>query len=239
LPYALGSAALLACACLQSRSAFGENPRQCGKACRGTKRFSGNSHDLDFNSSQKRPRGMPRVFQGGPGSPFAPPHGAVPPIPKETPRMLKCSGKRAGLSSRPADQERHRDQHGRQRCMARQVFVERLWRSVKYEEVYLRVYDSVAEARTSIGRYLDFYNRRRPHSNLDRRTPDQLTSPRCPSAWQPNHGRRATYQRGKTVQTTETAIGLKCPLMSCLAAISRFTVHRYEFVVVAKESSFR
>jgi putative transposase len=53
------------------------------------------------------------------------------------------------------------------------VFVERLWRSVKYEEVYLRAYDSVAEARTSIGRYLDFYNRRRPHSNLDRRTPDQ------------------------------------------------------------------
>jgi putative transposase len=38
------------------------------------------------------------------------------------------------------------------------VFVERLWRSVKYEEVYLRAYDSVIEARTSIGRYLDFYN---------------------------------------------------------------------------------
>jgi putative transposase len=53
------------------------------------------------------------------------------------------------------------------------VFVERLWRSVKYEEVYLRAYDSVAEARTSIGRYLTFYNSRRPHSSLDRRTPDQ------------------------------------------------------------------
>ena len=39
------------------------------------------------------------------------------------------------------------------------VFVERLWRSVKYEEVYLRAYDNVSEARTSIGRYLDFYNR--------------------------------------------------------------------------------
>ena len=38
------------------------------------------------------------------------------------------------------------------------VFVERLWRSVKYEEVYLRAYDSVSEARASIGRYLDFYN---------------------------------------------------------------------------------
>ena len=53
------------------------------------------------------------------------------------------------------------------------VFVERLWRSVKYEEVYLRAYESVGEARNSIGRYLDFYNRRRPHSSLDGSTPDQ------------------------------------------------------------------
>ena len=53
------------------------------------------------------------------------------------------------------------------------VFVERLWRSVKYEEVYLKAYDSVGEARGSIGRYLAFYNQRRPHSSLDRRTPDE------------------------------------------------------------------
>jgi len=53
------------------------------------------------------------------------------------------------------------------------VFVERLWRSVKHEEVYLRAYDSVGEARASIGRYLDFYNARRPHSSLDDTTPDQ------------------------------------------------------------------
>ena len=53
------------------------------------------------------------------------------------------------------------------------VFVERLWRSVKYEEVYLRAYNSVSEARASIGRYLDFYNGRRPHSSLDGTTPDQ------------------------------------------------------------------
>jgi putative transposase len=52
------------------------------------------------------------------------------------------------------------------------VFVERLWRSVKYEEVYLRAYDTASEARASIGRYLDFYNRRRPHSSLDDSTPD-------------------------------------------------------------------
>jgi len=53
------------------------------------------------------------------------------------------------------------------------VFVERLWRRVKYEEVYLRAYESVGQARDSIGRYLDFYNRRRPHSSLDGDTPDQ------------------------------------------------------------------
>jgi len=53
------------------------------------------------------------------------------------------------------------------------VFVERIWRSIKYEEVYLKAYDSVSEARSSIGRYLDFYNRQRPHSSLDRRTPDE------------------------------------------------------------------
>ena len=53
------------------------------------------------------------------------------------------------------------------------VFVERLWRSIKYEEVYLRAYASVSDARSSIGRYLTFYNTRRPHSSLDRKTPDQ------------------------------------------------------------------
>ena len=53
------------------------------------------------------------------------------------------------------------------------VFVERLWRTIKYEEVYLHVYASVLEARASIERYLIFYNSRRPHSSLDRKTPDQ------------------------------------------------------------------
>ena len=53
------------------------------------------------------------------------------------------------------------------------VFVERLWRSVKYEEVYLKAYASVGEAQISIARYLDFYNIGRPHSSLDRRTPNE------------------------------------------------------------------
>jgi putative transposase len=60
------------------------------------------------------------------------------------------------------------------------VFVERLWRSVKYEEVYLRAYDTASEARASIGRYLDFYNCRRPHSSLDGTTPDLAYSTSLP-----------------------------------------------------------
>ncbi len=59
-------------------------------------------------------------------------------------------------------------------CWRDNVFVERLWRSIKYEEVYLKAYESVSEARASIGRYLSFYNSGRPHSSLDRQTPDQV-----------------------------------------------------------------
>jgi putative transposase len=54
------------------------------------------------------------------------------------------------------------------------VFVERLWRSVKYEEVYLRAYETVSAARAGLARYFDFYNRRRPHSTLDGKTPDEF-----------------------------------------------------------------
>ena len=62
------------------------------------------------------------------------------------------------------------------------VFVERLWRSIKYEEIYLRAYDTVSDARASIGRYLTFYNGRRPHSSLDRQTPDQAYFNRLPQS---------------------------------------------------------
>ena len=54
------------------------------------------------------------------------------------------------------------------------VFVERLWRSIKYEEVYLHAYDSVRSARAGIARYIDFYNTRRQHSSLDKMTPDEF-----------------------------------------------------------------
>ncbi len=99
------------------------------------------------------------------------------------------------------------------------VFVERLWRSVKYEEVYLRAYSTVSEARTSIGRYLAFYNGRRPHSSLDRQTPDQVyfnrlpqsvaacrrrtrsTSTGCRNPWQLEPGRAPLIPAKAAVQT--------------------------------------
>ena len=57
-------------------------------------------------------------------------------------------------------------------CWRDNVFVERLWKSIKYEEVYLRAYETISAARSGIRRYLDFYNGRRPHRALDGITPD-------------------------------------------------------------------
>ena len=57
-------------------------------------------------------------------------------------------------------------------CWRDNVFVERLWKSVKYEEIYLHGYDTVSIARQALNRYFDFYNRCRPHSTLDGKTPD-------------------------------------------------------------------
>ena len=62
------------------------------------------------------------------------------------------------------------------------VVVERLWRSVRYEEVYLRADGAVGEARASIGRYFAFYNSRRPHSSLAAKTPDQTYFDNLPLA---------------------------------------------------------
>jgi putative transposase len=58
-------------------------------------------------------------------------------------------------------------------CWRDNIFIERLWRTLKYEEVYLHGYDSVSAATAGIGRYLTLYNTRRPHSSLADRTPDE------------------------------------------------------------------
>jgi putative transposase len=78
-----------------------------------------------------------------------------------------------------------RDEHGialsmdGKGCWRDNVFIERFWRSLKYEEVYLHAYESASQARAGIGRYIEFYNSMRPHSALDGRTPDAayFTSP--------------------------------------------------------------
>ena len=54
------------------------------------------------------------------------------------------------------------------------VFIERLWRSLKYEEIDLKAYDTVSQATQDIGDWMDFYNQNRRHANLNRLTPDQV-----------------------------------------------------------------
>jgi putative transposase len=54
------------------------------------------------------------------------------------------------------------------------VFIERLWRSVKYEDIYLRAYENGRELQAGLTRYLDFYNRRRMHQSHEYQTPDEI-----------------------------------------------------------------
>jgi putative transposase len=64
-------------------------------------------------------------------------------------------------------------------CWRDNVFVERPWRTIKYEHVYLRAYDCVIDARAQLGQFIQFYNTQRPHSSLDKKTPTSSTSHRC------------------------------------------------------------
>ena len=66
-------------------------------------------------------------------------------------------------------------------CWRDNVFIERVWRSIKYEEVYLHAYTSVSEAKKGIGDYIDLYNRRRPHSKLAKQTPDEFYTKTLPA----------------------------------------------------------
>src|SRR3954453_2125628 len=81
------------------------------------------------------------------------------------------------------------------------VFVERLWRSIKYEEVNLRAYDTVSEARASIGRYLTFYNGGDSTPALTGRRRTRPTSIGCPNPWQPEPGRAPLIAAHAAVQT--------------------------------------
>ena len=74
------------------------------------------------------------------------------------------------------------------------VFIERFWRTVKYEEVYIRAYDSVAEARSSIGRYLKYTTAVDLTQRLTGARPIKPTTPRCPSAWQHKRAQRGSLK---------------------------------------------
>jgi len=78
------------------------------------------------------------------------------------------------VASRPEETRTQRISMDGKGCWRDNVFVERLWKSVKYEHVYLHAYETVNEARAKLAAYLDCYNGRRPHSSLDRRTPDDV-----------------------------------------------------------------
>ena len=59
-------------------------------------------------------------------------------------------------------------------CWRDNVFVERLWRTIKYDEVYLKAYESVSHAKASLGQFITFYNSRRPHQAFAGKTPDMI-----------------------------------------------------------------
>ena len=54
------------------------------------------------------------------------------------------------------------------------IFIERLWRTVKYEEVYLKAYSNISEAKSELKKYFEFYNKRRPHQSHGNKTPDSV-----------------------------------------------------------------
>jgi putative transposase len=81
------------------------------------------------------------------------------------------------------------------------VFIERLWRSLKYEDVYPRAYDTVCEARLGIGAYLDFYNNRRYHQALEYRTPREVYAQAPPPPPQAGEPQPATQERRSCLTT--------------------------------------
>ncbi len=105
--------------------------------------------------------GAPKIFNTDQGSQFSS---------MEFTQLLKDNGIAISMDGRG--------------CWRDNVFVERLWKSIKYEEVYLNAYETVSAARAGIGRYLDFYNSRRPHSALDGSTPDEFYYRNLPVLWE-------------------------------------------------------
>lgn len=91
----------------------------------------------------------------------------------------------------------------RARAAGDNVFGERLWKMIRYEEVYLKACDTVSHARRSLAIYIAFYNTRRPHSSLDRQRPIRsISTSRCLCSSQFAPSRQPLVQLGSTVQTS-------------------------------------
>ena len=100
---------------------------------------------------------------------------------------------------------------GRGRCMDN-VFVERLWRSIKYEEVYLKAYRNGTEARKGIGAYLVFYNQERPHQALGYRSPGQVFQAVSPQSCLLEHPRALPSDEGLRDTPAVDSLILASPL---------------------------
>jgi hypothetical protein len=88
-------------------------------------------------------------------------------------------------------------------CWRDNVLIKRLRRTIKYEEVYLRAYESVSQAKVSLGRYIDYYSAEYPHLRLDRRTPDSVYFNQLPLGGSLTRmGRNPFIEQDLTVQTT-------------------------------------
>jgi putative transposase len=115
----------------------------------------------------------PEIFNTDQGSQFRGPHGQV------FVRGVEFTSET--FTGRLKEEEIRISMDGKGRWRDN-VFVERVWKSIKYEEVYLHAYESVLQARESIGRYLEFYNSVRPHSSLGGFTPNQVYFNRLPES---------------------------------------------------------
>ena len=100
---------------------------------------------------------------------------------------------------------------GRGRCMDN-VFVERLWRSIKYEEMYLKAYQNGTEARKGIGAYLAFYNQERPHQALGYRSPGQVFQAVSPQRCLLEHPRALPSDEGLRDTPAVDSLILASPL---------------------------
>ena len=100
---------------------------------------------------------------------------------------------------------------GRGRCMDN-VFVERLWRSIKYEEVYLKAYQNGTEARKGIGAYLAFYNQEQPHQALGYQSPGQVFQPVSPQRCLLEHPRALPSDEGLRDTPAVDSLILASPL---------------------------